>query len=414
VIRKACEEGRTTLTELESRQFLKAYKIPTVETEVAKTPEDAAKAASRIGYPVVMKVLSPQITHKSQADGVILDVRSEAEVETLFGELAQSVEKHNPQAEFEGVTLQPMIRKNGYELLVGSKRDAHFGPVIVFGMGGIAAQLLKDVSIGFPPLNQVLARRLMEKTAIYELFTMHSHRVNIKLLEEILVKFSQLVIDFPEIREMDINPLIVDENDAIAVDTRIAIDPNRVSAPIQPHEHLVITPYPKKYTVPGKLRNGTPIVIRPIKPEDETLLDELFRAFSEETMRFRFFQVIKEMTHETLTRYCNIDYNREIAIVAEPEKSRKRRIIGVARLILRPGQRKGEFAVAVGDQWQGLGLGSQLVNCIIEIAKDRGLESICGDVMANNIKMLALCEKKGFKMEPVDEEVTEATLRVDA
>jgi acetyltransferase len=413
VLRKASEEGRTSLTALEAQQFLKAYKIPTATSEVGRTPREAVKAASKIGYPVVMKVLSPQITHKSQAEGVILDVRCEAEVEELFGELARSVKKYNPHAEFEGVVLQPMIRKKGYELLVGSKKDAHFGPVIVFGMGGIAAQLLKDVSIGFPPLNQVLARRLMEKTAIYELLTAHSHRVNLKLLEEILVKFSQLVIDFPEIGEMDINPLIVDEKDAIAVDARIALDPDRVSTPSQPHEHLVITPYPKKYAVAGKLKNGTPIVIRPIKPEDEALLDELFRAFSEETMRFRFFQVIKEMTHETLTRYCNIDYNREIAIVAEPEDSRKRRIIGVARLILQPGQRKGEFAVAVGDQWQGLGLGSKLVDQIIEIAKDRELKSICGDVMTSNAKMLDLCEKKSFRLESVDEETTEAVLRME-
>jgi acetyltransferase len=413
VLRKASAEGRTTLTALEAQQFLKAYKIPTANSKVGRTRREAVKAASKIGYPVVMKVLSPQITHKSQVEGVVLDVRCDAEVEELFGELAQSVEKHNPHAEFEGVVLQPMIRKKGYELLVGSKKDAHFGPVIVFGMGGIAAQLLKDVSIGFPPLNQVLARRLMERTAIYEHLTEHSHRVNLKLVEEILVKFSQLVIDFPEIGEMDINPLIVDEKDAIAVDARITLDAERVSIPSQPHEHLVITPYPKKYTIAGKLKNGTPVVIRPIKPEDEALLDELFRAFSEETMRFRFFQVIKELTHETLTRYCNIDYNREIAIVAEPEDSRERRIIGVARLILQPGQRKGEFAVAVGDQWQGLGLGSKLVDQIIKIAKDRRLKSICGDVMTNNAKMLDLCEKKGFRMESVDEEISEAVLRME-
>lgn len=413
VIRKASEEGRTTLTELESRQFLQAYKIPTTTSEVAKTPTEAAKAASRIGYPVAMKVLSPQITHKSQAGGVVLDVCNAAEARKLFGELAESVKKHNSRAEFEGVILQPMIRKKTYELLVGSKKDPHFGPVIVFGMGGIAAQLLKDVNIGFPPLNQVLARRLMENTAIYELLAAPSRGVNLKLLEEILVKFSQLVIDFPEISEMDINPLIVDEHEAIAVDTRIAIDVDRLSIPVRPHEHLVISPYPKKYTVPWKLKNGTRIVIRPIKPEDEARLDDLFRAFSEETMRFRFFQVIREMTHETLTRYCNIDYNREIAIVAEPEESRERRIIGVARLILRPGQRKGEFAVAVGDQWQGLGLGSKLVDQIIEIAKDRGLESIGGDVLTNNAKMIDLCEKKGFTMKSVDEEIAEATLRVN-
>jgi len=409
VLRKAFDEGRIVLTDPESKQFLEAYKIPTVKSVVAKAPREAVKAASRVGYPIVMKALSPQITHKSQVEGVILDVRSEAETKKYFTKLAQRVKKHKPEAEFEGVIIQPLVKKKGYELLIGSKKDPHFGSAIVFGMGGVAAELLKDVSIGFPPLNKVLARRLMEKTAIYKLFESDKSRVNLKLLEEILVKFSQLVIDFPEIREMDINPLIVDRKEAIAVDTRIVIDEDRILAKTQPHEHLVIMPYPKKYITQWKLKNGKPVTFRPIKPEDEILLDELFKSYSEETMRFRFFQVIKEMSHETLTRYCNIDYNREIAIVAEMEEEKKK-IIGVVRLILQPGRKCGEFAVAVGDQWQGHGLGSKLVDYIIEISKDIGLENICGDVLSNNLKMIHLCQSKGFKMEPVDEEMTRASL----
>ncbi|NIO36888.1 GNAT family N-acetyltransferase, partial [Candidatus Bathyarchaeota archaeon] len=210
--------------------------------------------------------------------------------------------------------------------------------------------------------------------------------------------------------EMDINPLIVDVKDAVAVDTRIAIDTDQISANVQPHEHLVITPYPKKYTTSWKLKNGTPVLLRPIKPEDEALLDELYQSFSQETMRFRFFQIIREMTHDTLTRYCNIDYNREIAIIAEAKEDEKKKIIGVARLILQPGRKLGEFAVVVGDPWQGLGLGSKLVDYIVEVGKDMGLESIYGDVMARNRKMLRLCTKKGFKMEPIDEEITKAKL----
>ena len=411
VLHKAFEEGRTVLTEPESKQFLQAYKIPTINSVVAKTPKKAVNIASRIGYPVVMKALSPQITHKSRFEGVILDVRSEEEVERFFEKLAQRVKKRKPPAEFRGVILQPMIKKKGYELLIGSKKDPHFGSVIVFGMGGVSAELLKDVSTGFPPLNQVLARRLMEKTAIYKHFSnLDNHRVNLKLVEEILVKFSQLVIDFPEIKEIDINPLMVDKNDTVAVDTRIVIDAERISAKVQPHEHLVITPYPKKYTAQWKLKDGKPVVLRPVKPEDETLIYALFQSFSEKTMRFRFFQIIREMSHDTLTRYCNIDYNREIAIVAEAKEGKKRKIIGVARLILQPGRKLGEFAVAVGDQWQGLGLGSKLVDYLVEIGKDMGLESICGDVLSRNLKMFHLCTKKGFKMEPVDEEITKATL----
>lgn len=410
ILKKAFDEGRQILTEPESG-FLQAYGIPTIKSVIAKTPKEAVKAASKIGYPVVMKVFSPQITHKSKAEGVILDVRSETEVTDSYKDLVARVKQHKPKAEFKGVILQPMIKRRGYELLVGYKKDPQFGAVILFGMGGVATELMKDVSIGLPPLNQVLARRLMERTAIYQLFS-NSERshVNFKLLEEILVKFSQLVIDFPEIKEMDINPLIINEDEAIAVDSRIVIDAQRISTKPQPYEHLVITPYPTKYVDKWKLKDGTPIVLRPIRPEDEPLLYNLFTSFSEETMRFRFFQVIKEMSHDTLTRYCNIDYNREIAIVAEKGKNEERRIIGAARVIVHPDRKRGEFAVAVGDEWQGQGLGSKLVDIAIEIGKDLSLESIYGDVLSNNLKMFQLCTKKGFKMEPIDEETAKATL----
>ena len=414
VLRKAFDEGRTVLTEPESRQFLEAYKIPTITSIVAKTPKDAVKVASKIGYPIVMKALSPQITHKSRVEGVVLDVRSEAEVKEQFEKLTQRIKRREPQAKLEGIIVQPLVTNRRYELFLGSKKDPHFGSVICFGMGGVATELFKDVNIGFPPLNQVLARRLMEKTVIYKLFESNNQHISIKPIEEILVKFSQLVIDFPEIKEMDINPLLVDKKDVVAVDTRIMIDEAKIKTKIQAHEHIVVTPYPKKYTANWKLKNGIPIILRPIKPEDETLLDELFQSFSKETMRFRFFQIIKEMPHETLTRYCNIDYDREIAIVAEAKEGNERKIVGVARLIIQPGRKHGEFAVAVGDQWQGLGLGSRLVDYIIEIGKDMALEKISGDILLNNLKMVRLCTKKGFKMEPIDEEMTKATLDLKA
>ncbi|UCG37223.1 MAG: bifunctional acetate--CoA ligase family protein/GNAT family N-acetyltransferase [Candidatus Bathyarchaeota archaeon] len=410
VLRKTVEEGRTILTEPEAKQFLEAYKIPTIKSEIAKTPSEAVRVASQIGFPVVIKAHSPQITHKSRIAGVVLDVHSKAEIKKLFQELVERVRKHKPDAEFAGVILQPMVKKRGYELLIGSKKDERFGTVILFGMGGVAAELQKDVSIGFPPLNQVLARRLMEKTAILRLLEADTSGVNIKLLEEVLVKFSQLVVDFPEIKEMDINPLIVHGNDAVAVDTRIIVDTEKVLSPVQPHEHLVITPYPKKFTTELKLRNGTKVSLRPIRPEDEFLLDDLFRSFSEETMRFRFFQIIREMSHETLTRYCNIDYNREIAIVSEVIDKAGRRIVGVVRLIIQPGQKCGEFAVAVGDEWQGLGLGSKLVDYIVEVGREMQLESIGGDIMSTNLKMCRLCTKKGFTLTPLSEDTVKATL----
>lgn len=409
ILRKAFADGRTVLSLPESLRFLEAYRIPTIKTLVARNSSEAEVIASEFGYPVVMKALSPQITHKSKVEGVILNVWSQSETKAFFEELAERVKGYSPEAEFQGVIIQPMIRKKGYELLIGSKKDCQFGSVIVFGMGGVTAELFKDVSMGFPPLNQVLARRLMEKTAIYKHAESCGLSFNVKLLEEILVRFSQLVIDFPEIKEIDINPLIVNENGALAVDARIVVDADKILQEIQPHEHLVIAPYPRKYISQWQLKDGTRVSLRPIKPEDEIRFHELFKSLSEDTMRFRFFQIMKEMPHETLTRYCNLDYDREIAIVAELQDD-DRKIIGAVRLISEPGGKCGEFAVVVADRWQGLGLGSKFVDYIVEISKDIRLEKIYGYVITNNYKMIKLCTKKGFNMETLDEDTIKATL----
>ncbi|MEM3626923.1 MAG: bifunctional acetate--CoA ligase family protein/GNAT family N-acetyltransferase [Candidatus Bathyarchaeia archaeon] len=411
VLRKTFNDGQKVLSSPVSLQFLEAYKIPVVKTLIAKTEDEAEAAASELGYPVVMKALSPQITHKSRVEGVILNVWSPNEVKMFFNQLAEKVKNYSADAKFEGVAIQPMIRKRGCELLIGAKKDPQFGSVIIFGQGGIAAELAKDVSMGFPPLNQVLARRLMEKTAIYKNLELSGYSFNLKLLEEILVKFSQFVMDFPEVKEIDINPLIVDEHDAVAVDARIVIDEDAIMQKIQPHEHLVIAPYPKHYVTQTKMKDGTSVILRPIKPEDEPLLHELVKSLSEETMRFRFFQIIKDLPHETLTRYCNLDYDREIAIVAELQKE-SRKLIGFSLLASEPIGKSGEFAVVVADQWQGFGLGSKLVDYTIEIARDMKLESIYGYVMSGNLKMINLCTKKGFKMESFDKEIIKATLKL--
>jgi acetyltransferase len=411
VLRRAFSNGQRVLNLPESLQFLFAYGIPTTDTLVARSSDEAETIASNLGCPVVMKALSPQITHKSKAGGVVLNVWSPSEAKTFFDELAQKVRNYDSQAEFQGVAIQPMIRKEGYEILIGSKKDPQFGSVIVVGTGGVATELFKDISVGFPPLNQVLARRLIERTAIYKHVTSSGSSLNLKVLEEVLVKFSQLVIDFPEIEEIDVNPLIVDKNSAVAVDARIVIDSDRILREVQPHEHLVIVPYPKRYVTQWMLKDGTAVVLRPIKPEDEILFSELFKSLSEETMRLRFFQIIKDVTHETLTRYCNIDYDREIAIVAEIQQD-KRKIIGVVRLINEPGRNCGEFAVVVGDEWQGQGLGSKLLDYIIQIGKDVKLETIYGFVIRDNVKMIHLCRKKGFEIEPTEEGIAKVVLRL--
>jgi acetyltransferase len=391
-------------------RFLEAYKVPTVKTLVARTREEAIAVSSEIGYPVVLKALSPQISHKSKSGGVILNVCSKWETKTLFGELADRVKNYNSTFEFQGVTVQPMIRQKGYELIIGSKKDDQFGSTILFGTGGTAAELFKDVSIGFPPLNQTLARRLIEDTAIYKHAASTGHPLNVAVIEEILVKFSQLVTDFPEIKEIDINPLIVNEDSAVAVDARIVIDWDRMMREVADHQdNCLIASYPKKYVAARRLKNGTKVLLHPVKPEDEKRFNEFLKSLSLESMRFRFFEIIKEMSHEMLTRYCNLDYDREIAVVAELNDANKP-IIGAVRLILDPGGKSGEFAVLVGDELQGLGLGSKLMDLLVEMGKDMRVDKIYGYVSVNNYKMLQLCEKKGFKVETFDEETTKASL----
>jgi acetyltransferase len=410
VLRRAFCEGRQILDLPESFRFLDAYKIPAVKTCVAKTPEEAVTLSSEIGYPVVLKALSPQISHKSKIGGVLLNVCSPSETKTLFGEIANRVKNQSSTAEFHGVSIQPMIHEKGYEIIIGSKKDAQFGSTILIGMGGTATELAKDVSMGFPPLNQTLAKRLIEDTTIYKHTLSIGYPLNVKLLEEILVKFSQLITDFPEIKEADINPLIANANEIVAVDARIVIDWDRMMHEVADHhDNCLIASYPQKYVAVRRLKNDTTVSLRPIKPEDEGRFNEFLKSLSLESMRFRFFAILKEMSHETLTRYCNLDYDREVAIVAELQEANKP-IIGAVRLIIEPGRKSGEFAVSVGDKWQGLKLGSKLMDLLVEIGKDMRVDTIFGYVSANNYKMLQLCKKKGFKVEILDEETVIASL----
>jgi acetyltransferase len=408
-LRRAFCEGRKVLNLPESMRFLEAYKIPTVKTLVAQTAKEAGALSSELGYPVVLKALSPQISHKSKIGGVVLNVCSSAETKSIFEELAKRVKNYSSTAEFQGVIIQPVIR-GGYEMILGSKKDARFGSTIVFGLGGRTAELFKDVSIGFPPLNQTLARRLIEDTAIYELITSDDHPFNARILEEIIVKFSQLVTDFPEVREIDVNPLIVDKNSAVAADARLVVDWDWMMREVAEHyENQLIASYPEKYVADRQLKNATPVSLRPIKPEDEQRFNEFLMSLSVESMRFRFFQIIKEMSHESLTRYCNLDYDREIAIIAELQEGSKP-IIGAVRLVVEPSGKSGEFAVLVADKWQGLGLGSKLMNLLNEIGRDLRVNNIFGYVSAYNYKMIQLCKKKGFKVETLDEETVIASL----
>ncbi|UCE44509.1 MAG: bifunctional acetate--CoA ligase family protein/GNAT family N-acetyltransferase [Candidatus Bathyarchaeota archaeon] len=414
IMRNAASQDRGILTEMEAKQLLAYYDIPVIKTLVAKTVEEAAVLASQIGYPVVMKILSPQIVHKTEAGGVVLDIDSEYEVREVFADIMRRAREYNPEAEIQGVTVQPMIRRRGYEVILGAKADPLFGPVVLFGMGGVGVELFKDFAVGFPPLNQTLARRMMEETKVYRLLKGFRNMppANLKLLEETLVRFSQMLVDFPQLKEVDINPLFIDGKEAFALDARVVIDKKRVFAKLEPREHLVICPYPKKYESLWKLRDGRPVLLRPIKPEDEPLWLEMFRNFSEESIRYRFFNVIKDTPHEMRVRYCNIDYDREMAIVAELSEGEERKILGVVRLNVEPDGKTGEIAVIVADPWQGLGLGSKMVDYIIEICKDMGLERVYGLMLKNNQRAIALMKKMGFTTEYPDQDTVKTVLNL--
>ena len=395
-IKKALKENRTLLTEGEAKEFIEIYGIQTTKPETAESEDKAIKIAEEIGYPIVMKIHSPQITHKSDVGGVALSIDCKESLKKEYKDMMKRVKEKAPDAEIQGVTIQKMIENKGTELIIGSKKDPVFGSVILFGMGGIYTELFKDRAIGFPPLNQVLAQRIIEKTKAYTLLKGFRNipPVNVQKVEETLINFSQMIIDHPEIKEIDINPLIASGNELIAVDARIVLEEKPWEMP-----HLIISAYPSKYVKTVKLKDGTEVLLRPIKPEDEYMWQEMFNSFSEETVRFRFFRIIKDTPHEMRTRYCNIDYDREIGIVAEIKENDKRKLIGVTRIILPPGRsNEAEFALVVSDKWHRLGLGSEFVDYTIEIAKDKGLKTLNGIVLKDNTPMISLCREKKFKI----------------
>jgi acetyltransferase len=283
----------------------------------------------------------------------------------------------------------------------------------MFGMGGVGFEICKDAAIGLPPLNQTLARKIIEETKAYQLIKGYRSvpPANLKLLEEIMVRFSQMLVDFPQMKEVNIDPLFINHKEAVALDARVVIDRERVDAKFEPHEHLVISPYPKKYETVWRMRDGRTVLLRPIKPEDEPMWLEMFKNFSEESVRYRFFNIIKDTPHEVRVRYCNIDYDREIGIVAELEEEGRRKILGVVRLIIEPDGKKGEIAFIVADPWQGLGLGTKIIDYMIEICKDKGLEMVYALMLPDNYRAIRLLKKMGFTIE-YQKDVTKATLRL--
>ncbi|MGQ9788259.1 MAG: bifunctional acetate--CoA ligase family protein/GNAT family N-acetyltransferase [Candidatus Hadarchaeaceae archaeon] len=404
IIRRAVAVGRTNLTQAEIDKFFDAYRIPRPEAHLAKSEEEAVNAASHLGYPVVLKIASPGIIHKTDIGGVIVGINSEESLRRGYRELLESVKNAAPKARVEGVYVQKM-KKFDHELILGAKKDKDFGSVILFGQGGIGVEFYRDFSIALPPLNQTLARRLMEETKIYRVISRgirNKPPLDLKALEEIVVRFSNLIVDFPEFAEIDINPLAASKGEITALDARATIDVEALKH-TDPYVHLSILPYPTKYVIPWRLKDGTEVILRPIRPEDEKIEHEFIKGLSEETSRFRFFRIIKELSHEDLVRFCNIDYDREMAIIAEINEGGMKKEIGVARLITEPSKKRGEFAIVLADKYQGKGLGTKLMDMLIEIAQDKGLENIYGIIMRENNKMIRLVQKMGFTLRPSEE-----------
>lgn len=408
MLRRAARDGRSMLTEDESRRFIATYGFPVVDQTTVSSVDEAVAAAGELGYPTALKVIAPDITHKSEVGGVELGVCSSSDLEAAYARLMHSVERNAPGATIEGVAVQRMVRRVDYELILGMKKDGQFGSVIVFGAGGIAAEGLADFSVSLPPLNQTLARRMMEETRIYRRIQADAgEQVPYGgQLEELLTILSNIVVDFPEIAQITINPVIISHGKACAVDCRIIIDTDALEG-TPSHPHLVVTPYPTRYVAPWQLTDGTEVMLRPIRPEDEPLIHQLLATVSEATLRGRFLSNVASITHEMLVRLTNIDYDREIAIVAELTRGAEKRIIGVGRLTGEATRgNAGEFAVMVHDEFQGRGLGYKLMDIIIGIAQEKGFEEITGYIDSTNHRMLRVVSTLGFTTEEADDDVT--------
>jgi acetyltransferase len=403
IIAKVRAAGRTILTEFESKKILEAYGIPTVETHIALTENDAVKEAASLGFPVVLKLYSETITHKTDVGGVQLNLRTASAVRQAWKTIEASVTKKVGKEHFLGVTVQPMIKLDGYELIIGSSIDPQFGPVLLFGMGGQLVEVYQDRALGLPPLNATLARRMMERTKVFTaLKGVRGRRpTNIPALEQLLVSFSQLVVEQPWIAEIDINPLLATPERIFALDARVVL--HELQTPENELPRPAIRPYPVQYVRPWQLANKTPVIIRPIRPEDEPLLVKFHETLSEESVYHRYFSALhlsQRITHERLTRICFNDYDREIALVVEMAtgQDEAKQILAVGRLSKQHGPNEAEFAILVNDHWQRQGIGYELLKQVTEVGRAEKLTRIYGQILSDNQVMQRICKKLGFKI----------------
>jgi acetyltransferase len=419
IIQKSRGEGRTVLTEFESKQVLAAYGIPIARTIIAVDAEAAATAAGEIGYPVVLKLYSETITHKTDVGGVQLNLGDAAAVKKAFEAIQASVAAKVGAAHFQGVTVQPMVKlKDAYELIIGSSLDPQFGPVLLFGTGGQLVEVFKDRALALPPLNTTLARRMMEQTKIYKALKGVRGRkpVDLAALEVLLVRFSSLVAEQRWIKEIDINPLLASPDGLIALDARVVVHGPEVTREQIPQ--TAVRAYPARYVAPWTMKDGGHVNLRPIRPEDEPMMVRFHETLSERSVYLRYFHLMnleQRTTHERLTRICFIDYDREMALVAvkrNPETG-EGEILGVGRLMKIHGTREAEIAVLISDNWQGRGLGKELLSRLLVVAADDKLAHVVADILPDNRGVMRICEKLGFSLKhSLDDDVVRAEFKL--
>ncbi len=401
-------EGRGVLSETSSKTLLDAYEIPVTKPRPALTANDAVAVAADIGYPVALKVRSPEVTHKTDVGGVELGLGSGEEVRAAYERILASLREHRPEADVQGVTVQPMAQSSGYELVLGARKDPTFGAVILLGAGGVSAELLRDQALDLPPLNERLALAMLQSLRIWPLLSGHRGRSGIDLdaLLEVVMRFSYLVADYPEISEIEINPLLAGPDGSVALDARAVVDQSLVGRPPPPFSHLAIRPYPEEYTREATTDGGLRVTLRAIRPEDEPLWHEMLDACSPASIQSRFRGMVKH-THEFATRYCFIDYDRELAIVAElEEQDGARKLLGVGRLVADPDRQNAEYAVLIADPWQGQGLSDLLTDYCLQIAREWGICRVYAETSPDNARMIAVLNQHGFRVtHPVAEGV---------
>jgi len=405
LLESAIAEGRTLLTEAESKDVLAIYGIPTVVTKIARSPEAAVDLANSLGFPVVLKLHSRRITHKTDVGGVKLNLTAPDAVRRAYAEIESSVTAVAGRDSFEGVTVQPMVRSDGYELILGSSVDPEFGPVLLFGSGGQLVEVYRDRALGLPPLNSTLAQRLMEQTRIYKALQGVRGRqpVDIEALEGILVRFSYIPVELPRIKEIDINPLLASPSGLLALDARVVLWDNNVANSALPRPG--IRPYPSRYVSRWKTKGGRELLIRPIRPEDEPLMVRFHESLSAQTVYLRYFHMedlSSRVAHERLVQKCFIDYDREIALVAEAADAGggRREILGIGRLARQRDPQDGEVAILVTDRAQRHGLGTEFLRRLVEIGRLEGYTRIVARILPENSGMRSLAERYGFEVQP--------------